>query len=406
MSSISQIEPMIPSDRGISESALPTLAQTLERKAAKLSGMAHPITAQVLEQHMRIINSYYSNLIEGNSIHPHEIRKAMQGEYSNEPAKRDLQLESLAHIRVQDYLAQHYRADQSTLTNDFLKPDCFKRIHLEFYKTLPEALRVVAGNSGQTKQVIPGRFRQPGEEVEVGNHVAPQAEYVLPYLDRFTKAYNIQHLHGQKQLIAAAASHHRFTWIHPFLVGNGRVGRLHTDLFFRLVGLGACGIWSLSRGLARSHAEYKGALARADFPRQGDHDGRGALSEKNLISFCEFILNTAIDQVSYMQSLLELQDMNQRIRAYIDDRNKKLIIGLEKIKPEASRLLQTAFIYGQINKSDAADISGLSTSVTRKLVQQLKQEGLLTETSSRSPLRWAIPEHAERYYLPQLSPAR
>jgi len=44
----------------------------------------------------------------------------------------------------------------------------------------------------------------------------------------------------------------------------------------------------------------------------------------------------------------------------------------------------------------------VSSSVTRKLVQQQKMEGLLTETSSRPPLRWAIPEHAERYYLPEL----
>ena len=51
-----------------------------------------------------------------------------------------------------------------------------------------------------------------------------------------------------------------------------------------------------------------------------------------------------------------------------------------------------------------AGISGLGQSVTRKLVQQLKREGLLTETSSRSPLRWAIPNHAERYYFPELSP--
>lgn len=47
---------------------------------------------------------------------------------------------------------------------------------------------------------------------------------------------------------------------------------------------------------------------------------------------------------------------------------------------------------------------GLKLASARKLVQQLKEEGLLTETSSRSPLRWAIPEHTERYYLPELSP--
>lgn len=50
-------------------------------------------------------------------------------------------------------------------------------------------------------------------------------------------------------------------------------------------------------------------------------------------------------------------------------------------------------------------ITGLGLSVTRKLVKQLKDEGLLTEASSRSPLRFAIPEHAEPYYLPNLAPS-
>lgn len=397
--SISQIEPMIPSDHGIRESSLPELAQAMERKAAHLSGMVNPITARVLEKHMRVINSYYSNLIEGNNTLPYQIRKAQMGKYDNDSVKRDLQLESLAHIAVQDSLMS-----EPPSVNEFLGPECFKDIHRQFYKMLPDSLRIVYGESGESKIVTPGQFRRLGEEVIVGNHVPPNTEMLLPFLDRFSEAYNISHLHGQKQLIAAAASHHRFAWIHPFLDGNGRVGRLHTDLFLRLIGVGACGIWSLSRGLAKNNIDYKALLARADFPRQGDCDGRGGLSEKNLIGFCEFMLRTAIDQIDYMQSLLSLRDISRRMQVYIDDRNKQLVLGMVKIKPEASRLLEHAFIYGQIEKSETAAISGLSDSVTRKLVQQLKAEGLLTETSSRSPLRWAVPEHAERYYLPQLVP--
>ena len=40
----------------------------------------------------------------------------------------------------------------------------------------------------------------------------------------------------------------------------------------------------------------------------------------------------------------------------------------------------------------------------RRLIAQLKEEGLLTETSTRSPLYWQIPEHAEPWYFPQLAP--
>lgn len=397
----SSIEPMIPSDRGISKSELPALVLELERKAATLAGMVNPITASALEEHMRVINSYYSNLIEGNPTLPRDIRKAMDGEYDDNPIKRDLQLESLAHIEVQRKLAE-----APPNRDELLAPDCYRDIHRMFYEELPDSLRVVGDGKGNEKEVIPGQFRQIGEEIDVGQHLPPEAEKIDSFLKRFGEAYKIDYLHGQKKVIAAMAAHHRFEWIHPFLDGNGRVGRLHTDLFLRALGLGACGIWCLSRGLARSNKEYKAALARADFPRQGDGDGRGALSEGTLISFCQYMITTAIDQVDFMTKLLDLKSMNKRIQSYIDDRNKGLIMGVGEIKPEAVRLIEKAFIYGEFEKGEMDKISGLGLSVTRKLVQQMKEEGLLTETSSRSPLRWAIPEHAERYYLPDLSPEK
>lgn len=140
------MEPMIPSESGIAKSALPALALDLERKAAKLAGMVNPITAQVLEAYMRVINSYYSNLIEGNSTHPRDIRKAMQGEYSEDPARRDLQQESLAHVHVQAQLAQNPPA-----VADFIDPQFFSDIHRMFYAQMPKSLRVVS-DAGEIKR--------------------------------------------------------------------------------------------------------------------------------------------------------------------------------------------------------------------------------------------------------------
>jgi len=391
------MEPMLPSDSAIDKSDLPDLALDLERKAAILSGMVKPATAAVLEGHMCVINSYYSNLIEGNSTHPREIRKAMQGDYDLDPVKRDLQLESLAHINVQQQLNKLDISYEYLLTEE-----CFLDIHRMFYADIPDNLRKVVSDSGKTLNVMPGEFRI--EDVQVGRHVPPACNDISLFIRRFSEAYRLDWLRGQKRVIAAMSAHHRFVWIHPFLDGNGRVGRLHTDLFLRSIGIGGYGIWCLSRGLARSNVEYKSALALADHPRQGDRDGRGALSESNLVSFCEYMIKTAIDQVEYMTDMLDLQGMEKRIRAYVGDRAKGLIRGVNGLRPEASRLLERAFLLGEFPRSEIAEVSGLSLATARKLVQQLKEEGLLTETSSRSPLRWAIPEHAERYYLPELSP--
>ena len=61
-------------------------------------------------------------------------------------------------------------------------------------------------------------------------------------------------------------------------------------------------------------------------------------------------------------------------------------------------------MLGEFERKDMEMITGLEKQTARRLVRQLKEEGLLTETTSRSPLRWAIPEHAERYFLPDLAP--
>lgn len=396
---VAAMEPMIPSERGIEKSDLPDLVIDLERKASKLGGMTSRIVLDVISEHMRVINSYYSNLIEGHSTHPKEIRKAMRGDYSDDPAKRDLQIESIAHIEAQKDLER----EPPTL-EELNTPNCIKKIHFLFYQHIPESLRVVRGAKQDKKIVTPGEFRNIGEDVEVGEHLPPEAEVLPAFLKRFEDAYNLNRLHGQKKLIAAISAHHRFVWIHPFLDGNGRVARLHTDLVLKGIGIGGYGMWCINRGLAKRNREYKAHLASADHVRRGDLDGRGALSEKSLIEFCEFMLKTAIDQVEYMEKLLNLKDMTKRIKSYIEDRNKGLVIDVGKIRPEAARLLERAFMMGEFERSEMEEISGLGLQVTRKLVQQLKEEGLLTETSSRSPLRWAIPDHAERYYFPELTP--
>ncbi|WP_286839930.1 Fic family protein [Spongiibacter sp.] len=392
------IEPLLPSHSATEKSALPALAQELERKAAKLEGHMRPNVKRVLTTHMRVMNSYYSNKIEGNSTHPREIRRAMSGDYSTDPAQRDLQQESLAHIAVQEWL------DDGGLAGfDLFSSKALLEIHRHFYQQIPDTLRQVRGADPESQAVvIPGQFRD--RMVDVGLHVPPSPTEIQAYLARLQASYGFGTLTGVRRIIGIICCHHRLLWVHPFLDGNGRVTRLHTDLLLKEAGVGATGVWCLSRGLARNSVAYKAALAKADFGRMGDHDGRGNLSEKQLIAFCEFMMKTAIDQVDYITGVLELGGMLKRIEAYFQRRNQGLIPGMRSIKPQASKLVERAFLLGEFKRSECAEITGLGTSVTRKLVQQLKEEGLLTETSSRSPLYWAIPEHAEGFYLPGLSP--
>ena len=99
--SILALAPFIPSDKALGESLLPDKAVDLNKQSARLMGQVSELTLATLSQYMSVINSYYSNLIEGNAPRPDEIRAAQREEYSDDSAKRDLQMESLAHIALQ-----------------------------------------------------------------------------------------------------------------------------------------------------------------------------------------------------------------------------------------------------------------------------------------------------------------
>lgn len=399
VTSILDIAPFIPSDKSLGQSLLPDKAISLISQSAKLTGQIAPLTLARLEQHMAAINSYYSNLIEGNATRPHEIRAAQRGNYSGDSAKRDLQQESLAHMQVQEWLI----AQKPDLDRLFT-PDFICRLHREFYQRIPESLWIIKDEQGEAvDKVTPGEWR--ARSVIVGQHIPPEAEDLAPLMAKFCETYNPKKFSGDRKIIALMAAHHRFAWIHPFIDSNGRVGRLFTDAALKAVGLESYGAWCLSRGLARSSTQYKNLLANADAPRQGDHDGRGQLTEKGLIHFCDYMLDSAIDQVTYISDLLELTKIRQRIESYVTARNDDRVAGISgQLKSTASLILFTAFQQGEIERAQALELCAMPDRSARRLLSQLKSEGLLSETSSKSPLRWEIPEHAEPWYFPHLNP--
>lgn len=390
--------PYIPSDKALAQSDLLDKATKLSATSAQLAGQLPANTRNTLIQHMAVINSYYSNLIEGNRTLPGEIRAAQAGEFSTEPAKRDLQLESIAHIHV-----QHWLDEQAPDLDTLYSAEFIQSIHREFFQQVPASLHQLKGVDGKViDKVEAGAWRT--KPVKVGLHAAPDHIHIPSLINTFCTAYHPDQYKGDRKVIAIMCAHHRLAWLHPFSDGNGRVMRLFTDAALKAIGLESNGVWCLSRGLAREPVLYKSALARADLTRQGEFDGRGVLSENTLIEFCEFMLNTAIDQVEYMSELLDLNTMQQRINNYIQARNDGRVSGLGKIKDNAVLVLFNAFITGKLSRALALKACGMPERSARRLLAQLKEEGLLSETTSRSDLTWRIPPHAEPWFFPQLTP--
>lgn len=398
---ISQMEPLYPARTD----ALEDLARDLVAASAKLEGRLAPATLEGVRKLLRVINSYYSNLIEGHSTHPIDIERAVREDYSEDQERRDLQTESKIHIEVQEEITRRLteEPDLNVASPEFL---CW--VHERFYRRMPERLRWVKSESGERAYVNAGVVRN--RHVEVGRHMAPAHEALGSFLQRFSSFYDPAKQHGLVPLIALAAAHHRLMWIHPFLDGNGRVARLFTDAYFLRSRVTGYGLWNVSRGLARKRDSYKAHLAAADAPKEGDLDGRGNLSNRALTEFCEFFLNVCLDQTRYMDSLLVLDKFLERLEKYVQLRFTQMIPGpedeAETLRPEAGLILRTVATGGEMARGEAFRLAGIHPRTGSKLLQTLLEEGLVVSDSPKGPIRLGFPTHAAGYWFPDLYPAQ
>lgn len=387
-----QMEPLVIDGSRPVYNELIGLAHELSEASACLDAAIAPSTARSLSELVEGMNCYYSNLIEGHKTLPIDIDKALH-EVTEKTERKHLQSLALAHIEA-DRWAKGQQLARATLVPFLLE------IHRVFCSDLPEALLKL--NDGSI--MIPGELRT--REVRVGRHLAPQADRLGLFLDRYTQVYGarldwarkggISKLDG---MVCSFAAHHRLAWIHPFLDGNGRVARIALDAMLRACGVNGGSLWSMSRGLAKASEQYKAHLAGADEPRQSDLDGRGNLTEQGLAAFCRFAMQTAIDQAQYMASMFALENFQARADGYFR------AVRYADMKPEAAHLYLHAFGMGEFERGEAPRITGLAERTARNVLTDLISEGFLVSDSPKGKVRAGFPLHALGSLLPNLYPA-
>jgi len=383
------MEPMLPEE---SHRQLEDVAFDLTSKASSLAGQVNPVVAMAIGSLVRSMNCYYSNLIEGHDTHPRDIDRALHRNFSTQPKKRALQLEAVAHIEVQKAIDEGKDDPAEPLTTEYVL-----WLHREFCSRLPdEMLWVEDPHSGRKVQVRPGELRH--DEVEVGRHLPPAAATLPNFLSRFEQAYNPRNLSKIRQIVAMAASHHRFLWIHPFFDGNGRVARLMSHSVLKRMGIGSS-LWSVARGLARNVERYKALLMEADEPRRNDLDGRGSLSQTALIEFCEFFLATCLDQVEYMRSILEPSELLRRIEIYVEEEMRA-----QRLPKGSFPLLREVLLAGEIERGAAPSITGYAERMARTAVSKLLERGLLNSATPKGSLSLGFPVAVVERWFPALYP--
>jgi Fic family protein len=387
--SVSLMEPLLISASSRHREQLTDLAVELAQKS---SGLRRSLPASLLNslaELVRAMNCYYSNLIEGHNTHPIDIERALKNDYSNNNHKRDLQLEAIAHIHVQRWI------DAGGLTGRAATSEGIREIHRRFCVGLPgDLLWVEDPATREHLRVVPGELRS--RDVIVGAHVAVSAGALPRFLGRFEEVYG--RLNKTEAIIAVAAAHHRLAWIHPFLDGNGRVARLMSHAML-LETLDTGAVWSAARGLARNVQTYKGHLAACDQARRNDLDGRGNLSEEALVEFTNFFLRTCIDQVDFIEGLMQPDRLRTRIVLWAEEE-----IRLDNLPPKSTSILEAILYRGELPRADAAGAVGTGERQARRIVSALTERGVLVSESSRTPLRLAFPATLASRWMPGLFP--
>jgi Fic family protein len=389
--SIGLMEPLLIRETSRHRGALTDLAVELAARSAGFRRSLPHGVLTALADLVRAMNCYYSNLIEGHDTHPADIERALKNDYSADAHKRTLQLEAKAHITVQRWI------DEGGLRGRAVTADAIRETHRRFCELLPDQLLWVAEpDTGERLRVMPGELRT--RYVKVGTHVSIGPGALPRFLTRFETAYG--GLGRTDAILAAAGAHHRLLWIHPFSDGNGRVARLMSHAML-LETLDTGGIWSIARGMARNAAAYKSGLAACDQPRRNDLDGRGSLSEEALAEFTCFFLESCIDQVAFMEGLVEPNRLRARILMWAEEEART-----GNLPPKAGAILEAVLFRGELPRGAAAALLGATPRHARRTVSALIEHGVLASAGPRAPLRLAFPAALASRWMPGLFPER
>ncbi len=387
---MSLMEPLLLSESSRHRPSLTDLALDLTQKSAGFRRSLPLSMLASLADLVRAMNCYYSNLIEGHNTHPVDIERALKKQYSADPHKRDLQHEAQAHIAVQQWIDAGGLQGRRAITAEGIR-----ETHFRFCELLPEDLLWVEDpRTKERVRVRPGEWRD--RDVQVGQHVAISPGALPRFMQRFEDVYG--NVGRADAIISAAAAHHRLLWMHPFIDGNGRVARLmsHATL---LDELDTGGVWSVARGLARQVETYKAHLANCDMARRNDLDGRGSLSEEALAEFTRFFLRICIDQVTFMEALMQPNRLRARILMWAEEETRA-----GNLPSRAGAILEAVLYRGELPRADVETVIGTGERQARRIVSALLDKGVLVSDSVRTPLRLVFPASLASRWMPGLFP--
>lgn len=208
----------------------------------------------------------------------------------------DPEVEANANLDVSD-VVNYVKATQYALKRLESLPLCCRLIR-EIHEVLMEGVR------GQDK--TPGEFRNSQNWIGAANCSLKEARYIPPNVEDMQNAMSdlekfINENTDYDPLIRAALIHYQFETIHPFLDGNGRIGRLLILLYLMEQGLLTKPVIYISYFLKKNQIEYYDRIS--EVRRSGNF-------EQWIRFFLEAVSKAATDSLEAIQRLSALHDTN------------------------------------------------------------------------------------------------
>lgn len=308
-----------------------------------------------LSSHIPNMNLFVSMYVRKEAL----LSSQIEGTQATLEDVLDPLIEKNANQNVAD-VVNYIRATEYALNRLNTLPLC-NRLIKETHAILMEGVR------GQEKS--PGEFRTSQNWIGAAGSTLKTARYIPPCPGDMVEAMSDleKYIHAEDQLdvlIQAALIHYQFETIHPFLDGNGRVGRLLITLFLMEQGVLQKPALYISFYLKRNRIEYYDRMSEVR-------------TKNNYEQWVKFFLRAV--QSSAEDALETIQEL-----ALLHDRNMAVIDGMGR----AAKTVKELFAYLERNPiidiRKTAEALGLSFSTISGAVKRLEEKGILVQTNNAS----------------------
>ncbi|MFZ3010131.1 MAG: Fic family protein [Candidatus Microsaccharimonas sp.] len=228
------------------------------------------------------LENWASARIEGNQT---RLLDALynQANYDEEGSKQAIDKDELENLRKAIDYVEDYCKDHEQISVSFI---------LDLHKMVVNGLPSGIDQPGDR---TPGKFRTGEVEITKSDHVPPLGIKVSEYMNELVNFANENHS-IQNFLLVAAVFHHRFTWVHPFNNGNGRVVRLMTYAMLQLMGYGVT-----KNRILNPTAIFFADRSRYYMLLSGADTG----SNKGILDWADYFIGGLIEEIDKIDRLLD-----------------------------------------------------------------------------------------------------